>query len=106
MDNERSIAEELLGKVDARSRVLDNGLTSEDLDKLNTPLEAEEGESVYVFCTGHHSVFPINSDGRTELARLAGAKTPDDWAGKYFEVSGCPFCDRRFQNPVLKDYRM
>mgnify|MGYP001363664785 FL=1 len=102
------VAEKLFGKVSPQSHSSDRGLTSEDLNQLTIPLDGDEMEIVNVFCMGHHSVFPISLAGRTELTKLAGAQAPADWTGKYFQVSGCPFCseDMRFQNPVLKDFRM
>ena len=109
MDNEREIIGGLFGKVETRSKVPDAGLTSEDLEKLTTPLLGEaEMEMVNVFCVGHHSVFPISLAGRTELTSMSGAEAPSNWEGKYFQVSGCPFCaeDMHFHDPVLKDFRM
>lgn len=108
MEKERVIAGGLLGEVDSKGRAMDNSLTSEDLEKLTAPLNAENGESINVFCVGHHSVSPIIIEGRVALTVLADEEVPDSWDGKYFEVSSCPFCseDGLYHDPVLKDYRM
>ncbi|MFA5888706.1 MAG: hypothetical protein WCW47_01015 [Candidatus Paceibacterota bacterium] len=109
MDKEKKITEKLFGSVDARRRVHDANLNSEDLEALTAPLRGEaKMEVINVFCVGHHSVFPISLDGRTELTNMAGAEVPASWDGKYFQVSSCPFCakDTNFHGPVLKDFRM
>jgi hypothetical protein len=103
----KNVAEELFGRVTTEHSTVSKYLTSEDLERLTFPLSIEDGESIRVFCTGHHSVFPITSEGRDELLERSGVSKPSDWGGKYFEVSGCPFCteENTFDHPVLKDYR-
>ncbi len=103
--DERESAEKLLGSVQVRRQGPGSALTEEDLMQLATPLEGDE--AIYVLCTKHHLIIPINFEGRSDLSERAGIDASIDWTGKYLEVSGCPFCtkDCRFENPVIKDYR-
>ena len=104
--DKKDIAEELFVSVQTEKGASGPVLTSEDLTLLMVSTETEE-EAINVFCAKHHSVFPISRKGREELISRSGTDAPADWTGKYFEVSGCPFCtaDFKYENPILKDFR-
>ncbi len=95
--------QDLFGAVSLRPRPRGSALEEEDIHLLSSPLIL----AVNVLCSRHFPVFPISEDGRNDLLVSSGQVEPTSWTGKYFEVSGCPFCtpDGRFESPVLKDFR-
>lgn len=97
--------EKLLGSIKPQNKNQISELTSEDLEKLMTSPKGGDDGIMNVFCSGHHGVFSILLEGRTELTNMSGIKEPENWDGKYFQVTRCPFCseDYLFHDPVLKD---
>lgn len=100
MEEASKLFGEILKKVQAGPE-----LTLEDLDKLVAPIDPSLG-IINVFCFKDHVIFPISEEGRADLLERSGEPEPKDWTGKYFHVSGCPFCTGSFENPTLKDFRV
>lgn len=97
-ENEEGIASAVLGAL-KKPRPTRRFVV--DAETASAPL-AQEGTVIRTCCLGCGLCLEILESGAQRLAKFAGAEKPEFWGDHYFEVQGCPMCDRDYRGVALK----